>query len=136
MKKEYDFSKLKELKKPYAGKKMAVGIDLSPEVVDYFKGLADETGLPYQKLIDLYLLDFLCSAGLSPELRGASSASREARHLSFLREEAQETHHEVAGVILVSAPARTQPIPSGPGAQSSCERAVAGSPEIWGTLDQ
>jgi hypothetical protein len=27
------------------------------EVVDYFKGLADETGLPYQKLIDLYLLD-------------------------------------------------------------------------------
>jgi hypothetical protein len=30
-----------------------VGIDLSPEVVDYFKGLAEETGLPYQKLIDL-----------------------------------------------------------------------------------
>jgi hypothetical protein len=26
--------------------------------VDYFKGLADQTGLPYQKLIDLYnLLD-------------------------------------------------------------------------------
>jgi predicted DNA binding CopG/RHH family protein len=34
-----------------------VGINLSPEVVDYFKGLADKTGLPYQKLIDLYLLD-------------------------------------------------------------------------------
>jgi len=30
---------------------------LSPQVVDYFKRLADETGLPYQKLIDLYLLD-------------------------------------------------------------------------------
>jgi len=30
---------------------------LSPEVVDYFKGLAEETGLAYQKLIDLYLLD-------------------------------------------------------------------------------
>ena len=57
MKKEYDFSKLKELKNPYAGKKKAVGINLSPEVVDYFKGLARETGLPYQKLIDLYLLD-------------------------------------------------------------------------------
>jgi uncharacterized DUF497 family protein len=57
MKKEYDFSKLKELKNPYAGKKKAVGINLSPEVLDYFKGLADETGLPYQKLIDLYLLD-------------------------------------------------------------------------------
>ncbi len=34
-----------------------VGINLSPEVLDYFKGLADQTGLPYQKLIDLYLLD-------------------------------------------------------------------------------
>jgi hypothetical protein len=34
-----------------------VGINLSPEVVDYFKGLAEETGLPDQKLIDLYLFD-------------------------------------------------------------------------------
>ena len=57
MKKEYDFSRMKELKNPHKGKKQAVGINLSPEVVDYFKGLADETGLPYQKLIDLYLLD-------------------------------------------------------------------------------
>jgi len=47
MKKEYDFSKMKELKNPNTGKKH----------VDYFKGLADETGLPYQKLIDLYLLE-------------------------------------------------------------------------------
>lgn len=31
--------------------------NLSPEVLDYFKGLAEKTGLPYQKLIDLYLLD-------------------------------------------------------------------------------
>ncbi|HYU22616.1 MAG TPA: antitoxin, partial [Candidatus Dormibacteraeota bacterium] len=37
MRKEYDFSKLKELKNPYAKKKKAVGINLSPEVVDYFK---------------------------------------------------------------------------------------------------
>jgi len=57
MKKEYDFEKLREVKNPYAGKKKAVGINLSPEVLDYFKGLAEETGLPYQKLIDLYLLD-------------------------------------------------------------------------------
>ena len=28
MKKEYDFSKLKELKNPYAGKKKAVGINV------------------------------------------------------------------------------------------------------------
>lgn len=57
MKKEYDFSKLKELKNPYPGKKKAVGINLSPEVLDYFKELASEARLPYQKLIDLYLLD-------------------------------------------------------------------------------
>ncbi len=55
MRKEYDFSKLRELKNLYA--REAVGINLSPEVVDYFKRLAEETGLPYQKLIDLYLLD-------------------------------------------------------------------------------
>jgi predicted DNA binding CopG/RHH family protein len=48
---------MKELKNPYAAKKHAVGINLSPEVVDYFKGLAKETGLPYQRLIDLYLVD-------------------------------------------------------------------------------
>ena len=57
MKKEYNFSRMRELKNPYAGKKKAVGINLSPEVVDYFKELADKTGFPYQKLIDLYLLD-------------------------------------------------------------------------------
>lgn len=57
MKKEYNFSKLKEVKNPYPSRKKAVGINLSPEVLDYFKALAGKTGLPYQKLIDLYLLD-------------------------------------------------------------------------------
>lgn len=57
MKKEYDFSKAKEIKNPYVGKKKAVGINLSPQVIDYFKKLAEETSIPYQKLIDLYLLD-------------------------------------------------------------------------------
>ena len=57
MKKEYDFSKMKGEKNPYAAQKRAVGINLSHEVIDYFKKLADETAIPYQKLIDLYLLD-------------------------------------------------------------------------------
>jgi predicted DNA binding CopG/RHH family protein len=57
MKKEYDFSKLKEVPNPYLGKKKPVGINLSPTVIDYFKKMADETQVPYQKLIDLYLLD-------------------------------------------------------------------------------
>lgn len=57
MKKEYDFSKMKEVKNPYLGKKKAVGINLSSEVIDYFKKIAGKTKIPYQKLIDLYLLD-------------------------------------------------------------------------------
>lgn len=57
MKKEYDFSKMKEIKNPYSKRKKAVGINLSSEVIDYFKRLADESGIPYQRLIDLYLLD-------------------------------------------------------------------------------
>jgi predicted DNA binding CopG/RHH family protein len=58
MKKDYNFSKLKETKNPYSNKKKkAVGINLSPSVIDYFKELSEETGVSYQKLIDLYLLD-------------------------------------------------------------------------------
>jgi hypothetical protein len=57
MKKEYSFSKMREIPNPYVGKKKAVGINLSPEVIDYFKALAEESNIPYQKLIDLYLLD-------------------------------------------------------------------------------
>lgn len=58
MKKEYNFSKMKEIKNPYPKmKKKAVGINLSPAVIDYFKNLSDESGIPYQQLIDLYLLD-------------------------------------------------------------------------------
>ena len=48
---------MKEIKNPYAGKKKAVGINLSPDVIDYFKKIAGQTGIAYQKLIDLYLLD-------------------------------------------------------------------------------
>lgn len=57
MKKEYNFSKMRQVKNPYIGKKKAVGINLSPEVIDYFKKTAEKAKIPYQKLIDLYLLD-------------------------------------------------------------------------------
>ena len=58
MKKEYDFSKMKEISNPYIGKvKKGVGINLSPEVIDYFKRMSSETNIPYQRLIDMYLLD-------------------------------------------------------------------------------
>lgn len=57
MRKEYDFSKMKGSKNPYASKRKVVGINLSHEVIDYFKALAQKNGIPYQTLIQLYLLD-------------------------------------------------------------------------------
>lgn len=58
MKKEYDLKKMKQIENPYNGKvKKGVGINLSHEVIDYFKEMSDKTGIGYQKLIDLYLLD-------------------------------------------------------------------------------
>ena len=58
MKKEYDFSKMKSHKNPYASKlKKPVTIRLSEDVIDYFKGMAEDSGVPYQSLINLYLRD-------------------------------------------------------------------------------
>lgn len=58
MKTEYDFSKLKSRRNPYASKlKRQVTIRMGDDVIDYFKSMADETGIPYQTLINLYLRD-------------------------------------------------------------------------------
>jgi predicted DNA binding CopG/RHH family protein len=35
---------------------------LSQDVVEYFKGMADEAGVPYQSLINLYLRDCLAKS--------------------------------------------------------------------------
>ena len=54
MRKEYDFSKAK--RNPYASRlKRQITIRLDEPTIDYFKGLAEETGIPYQTLINLYL---------------------------------------------------------------------------------
>ena len=56
MKKEYDFSKAK--KNPYTKLlKKQITINLSEEVLDYFKMLSEETSVPYQTLINFYLID-------------------------------------------------------------------------------
>jgi uncharacterized protein (DUF4415 family) len=58
MRKEYDFSKMKSRKNPYASKlKKQVTIRMGEDVIGYFKDMADETGIPYQSLINLYLRD-------------------------------------------------------------------------------
>ena len=56
MRTTYDFSKAR--KNPYAKKlKRPVTIRLDEPTIAYFKALAEETDIPYQTLINLYLRD-------------------------------------------------------------------------------
>ncbi|OGP61406.1 MAG: antitoxin [Deltaproteobacteria bacterium RBG_13_61_14] len=58
MKKEYDLSKMKSRPNPYAKRlKKQITLRLDPEVIEYFKELSSEKGIPYQSLINLYLQD-------------------------------------------------------------------------------
>lgn len=66
MRDEYDFSKAK--RNPYAKRvKRQVTIRLDEATVRYFKALAEETSIPYQTLINLYLRD-CASSGRKPNL--------------------------------------------------------------------
>lgn len=56
MRANYDFSGAR--KNPYAKRlKRSVTIRLDSATVDYFKSLSEDTGIPYQTLINLYLRD-------------------------------------------------------------------------------
>ena len=56
MREEYDFSN--SVKSPYAKKlKKPISIRLDEDTIAYFKGMSEETGIPYQNLINLYLRD-------------------------------------------------------------------------------
>ncbi len=58
VKTEYDLSKMKSRRNPYAAKlKKPVSMRLSEDVLTYFKGMVHESGVPYQSLINLYLRD-------------------------------------------------------------------------------
>jgi uncharacterized protein (DUF4415 family) len=58
MKKEYDLGKMKSRRNPYAKPlKKQVSLRMQPEVIDYFKNMAEEVGVPYQSIINLYLQD-------------------------------------------------------------------------------
>ena len=72
MRKEYDFQNMKGRKNPYAkGLKKQVTLRLGVDVIAYFKELANETGIPYQNLINLYLRECVRS-GKKPTLSWAS----------------------------------------------------------------
>lgn len=61
MRAHYDFSKMKGKKNPYIKYlKQPVTMRLDKDTVDYFKSLSEESGIPYQTLINLYLRD--CAA--------------------------------------------------------------------------
>jgi predicted DNA binding CopG/RHH family protein len=58
MRTEYDFSKMKGERNPYRARlKQPITIRLDKATVAYLKGLAEELGIPYQNLINLYLQD-------------------------------------------------------------------------------
>jgi predicted DNA binding CopG/RHH family protein len=55
---EWDLSKMKSRPNPYAKQlKKQLTLRVSPDVITYFKKMSEETGIPYQSLINLYLLD-------------------------------------------------------------------------------
>ena len=58
MKKEYDLSKMKSRPNPYVMRlKKQLTIRMGVDIIEYFKAMAQQTGIPYQNLINLYLRD-------------------------------------------------------------------------------
>ncbi|MCR4936393.1 MAG: BrnA antitoxin family protein [Oscillospiraceae bacterium] len=58
MRSEYNIADLHPRKNPYAKKlKQQVTMNLNVDTFAYFKTLAEQTGIPYQTLINLYLTD-------------------------------------------------------------------------------
>jgi uncharacterized protein (DUF4415 family) len=72
MRTQYDFARMKGRKSPYArALTKRVTLRLSVDVIEYFKELAKETGIPYQNLINLYLRGCV-HEGKKPALSWAS----------------------------------------------------------------
>jgi uncharacterized protein (DUF4415 family) len=66
MRKEYDLRGLTPAEPKYMKRlKESVTMRLDPHVISYFKRLAEETGIPYQSLINYVLRDY-ASHGLRP----------------------------------------------------------------------
>ncbi|UTC88889.1 BrnA antitoxin family protein [Treponema denticola] len=56
MREEYDFSNA--IKNPYVDRlKKQITIRLDDDIIAYFKNMAENSGIPYQNLINLYLKD-------------------------------------------------------------------------------
>ena len=58
MKKEYDIKNLNPRKNPYSKRlKKQITININDNTIEYFKSQSEDTGIPYQALINLYLSD-------------------------------------------------------------------------------
>ncbi|MBD5091772.1 MAG: BrnA antitoxin family protein [Clostridiales bacterium] len=56
MRNEYDFSNARP--NPYVKKaKKQITINLDESIIDYFKTMSENTGIPYQTLINMFLAD-------------------------------------------------------------------------------
>lgn len=66
MRKSYDFSG--SIRNPYRRKlKKVISIRIDIDTIEFFKRTAEETGIPYQGLMNHYLSD-CASRGLQPSL--------------------------------------------------------------------
>ena len=58
MKEEYDIENLNPRKNPYSKRlKKQITINIDNDTIDFFKEQSEESGIPYQMLINLYLSD-------------------------------------------------------------------------------
>ncbi len=81
MRKEYDFSKMKGHKNPYAKRlKKQVTIRMGVDIIEYFKRMSEDTGIPYQNLINLYLRDCVQS-GRKISIKWASQTGEHNKRL-------------------------------------------------------
>ena len=62
MKDEYNLGKMKSRPNPYVKRlKKQLTIRMGVDIIDYFKAMASQTGIPYQNLINLYLRECVLS---------------------------------------------------------------------------
>ena len=58
MREEYNIEELNPRKNPYVGQtKKHVTMNMKSSTIDYFKQMSEETGVPYQTLMNMYLDD-------------------------------------------------------------------------------
>jgi hypothetical protein len=97
MRDEYDFSKAR--KNPYATQlKKSITIRLDEELVDYFKAISEEIGIPYQTLINLYLRD--CAS--ARHIDGCESRTEQYKMPPMLASSLVRGNETAGGVQVVS----------------------------------